>query len=169
MQRQSRFLVASVVLGAASLLAGCVAPGPLYETARYPYSPAEPAAAGYVQAPNPYVQYGRVADIEVIQSQTQGHGTGGGGALAGGAIGGVVGNQIGSGGGRVAATVLGLVGGALLGNQIEAQNNAPRVYQNYRVSVETEGGGYRAFDVANPGDLRIGDRVRIDHGQISRV
>ena len=47
-------------------------------------------------------------------------------------------------------------------------NRAPRAYQSYRVSVQTDNGGYRAFDVPSPGDLRIGDRVRIDNGQISR-
>ena len=35
--------------------------------------------------------------------------------------------------------------------------------------VRDDNGGYRAFDVQNPGDLRIGDRVRIDNGQISRM
>ena len=55
-----------------------------------------------------------------------------------------------------------------LGNSIEANNNRPRVYESYRVSVQTDNGGFRAFDVPSPGDLRIGDRVRIDNGQISR-
>jgi len=83
-------------------------------------------------------------------------------------VGGLLGNQIGGGSGRTAATVAGVVGGALLGNTIEGHNNAPRVYESYRVSVQTDNGGYRAFDVPSPGDLRIGDRVRIDNGQISR-
>lgn len=43
----------------------------------------------------------------------------GAGALMGGIAGGAVGNAIGAGGGRTAATVLGLVGGAMLGNRIE--------------------------------------------------
>ncbi|RYF66707.1 MAG: glycine zipper 2TM domain-containing protein, partial [Comamonadaceae bacterium] len=89
-------------------------------------------------------------------------------AVAGGVLGGVVGNQFGRGSGRAAATALGIVGGALLGNTIEAQNNAPRAYESYRVSVQTDQGAYRVFDVPSPGDLRIGDRVRIDGGQLSR-
>ena len=80
-----------------------------------------------------------------------------------------MGTQFGRGNGRAAATALGIVGGALLGNTIEAQQNGPRAYEIYRVSVQTDRGGYRAFDVQNPGDLRIGDRVRIDNGQISRM
>ena len=62
-----------------------------------------------------------------------------------------------------------MIGGALLGNTIEAQQNGPRAYESYRISVQTDRGGYRAFDVQHPGDLRIGDRVRIDKGQLSRM
>ena len=43
----------------------------------------------------------------------------GAGALMGGIAGGAVGNAIGAGSGRAAATVLGLMGGAMLGNRIE--------------------------------------------------
>lgn len=43
----------------------------------------------------------------------------GAGGLMGAIAGGAVGNQIGHGGGRAAATVLGLVGGAILGDRIE--------------------------------------------------
>jgi outer membrane lipoprotein SlyB len=153
--------VASVL--ALSTLAACVAPQPVYQTSRYPYQP--PVQQ---MAPGPYVEYGRVANIEVIQSQSSGAPTTGGGAVAGGVVGGVLGNQIGHGSGRAAATALGVVGGALLGNSIEANSNAPRTYQTYRVSVQTDNGGYRAFDVPSPGDLRIGDRVVINNGQISR-
>jgi outer membrane lipoprotein SlyB len=116
----------------------------------------------------PYVEYGRVANIEVVQSQSAGAAPSGVGAVAGGVVGGVLGHQVGSGRGNTAATIAGAVGGALLGNAVESNNRAPRTYQSYRVSVQTDNGGYRAFDVPSPGDLRIGDRVRIDNGQISR-
>jgi uncharacterized protein YcfJ len=43
----------------------------------------------------------------------------GAGALIGGIAGGAMGNAIGDGGGRAAATVIGLIGGAMLGNRIE--------------------------------------------------
>ncbi|RYF63851.1 MAG: hypothetical protein EOO29_43420, partial [Comamonadaceae bacterium] len=91
----------------------------------------------------------------------------GGGAVAGGLIGGVVGNQIG-GAARATATALGLVGGALLGNAIEGRQNGPQVHETYRVSIQTDQGAWRVLDVPHPGDLRQGDRVRIDNGQISR-
>jgi len=158
-----RFISVSASMLALATLTACVAPAPVYQTSSYPYQAPQPVQQG------PYVEYGRVANIEVLRSQTPGYGTSGAGAVAGGVIGGVAGNQIGHGGGRAAATALGLVGGALLGNAIEANNNAPRVYESYRVSIQTDNGAYRAFDVAHPGDLRIGDRVRIDNGQISRI
>lgn len=163
MKISSRLVAVAASVLALSTLTACVAPAPVYQTTRYPYQPAYPQAQGA------YVEYGRVANIEVLQSQTAGTGTTGGGAVAGGVIGGVVGNQFGRGSGRAAATALGVVGGALLGNSIEANQNGPRTYQSYRVSVQTDNGAYRAFDVPSPGDLRIGDRVRIDNGQISRL
>lgn len=164
MKNPIRPLAVAASLLALATLTACVAPAPVYHTTRYPYQP--PA---YQAAPAPYVEYGQVAHIEVLRSQTAGTGTSGGGAVAGGLVGGVVGNQIGQGSGRAAATALGLVGGALLGNSIEAQQRGPRVYESYRISIQTDNGAYRAFDVPSPGDLRVGDRVRIDGGQISRM
>ncbi|KQX85041.1 glycine zipper 2TM domain-containing protein [Variovorax sp. Root473] len=161
-----RFISVTASVLALATLTACVAPAPVYQTSRYPYQ-APPRAIHYQEAA--YVEYGHVANIEVLRSETAGVGTTGGGAVAGGLLGGVVGNQFGHGNGRAAATALGLVGGALLGNAIEAQQNGPRAYESYRVSVQTDRGGYRAFDVQSPGDLRIGDRVRIDNGHISRL
>ena len=163
MKISTRSLSISASVLALATLTACVAPAPVYQTSRYPYQAPQPVAQA------PYVEYGQVANIEVIRSETQGTGTTGGGAVAGGVLGGVVGNQFGRGGGRAAATALGVVGGALLGNSIEANRNGPRAYESYRLSIQTENGAYRAFDVASPGDLRIGDRVRIEGGQISRM
>jgi len=163
MKIPTRFVSVGTCVLALAALTACVAPAPVYQTSRYPYQPVQP-----MPQQGPYVEYGRVANIEVLRSESAGTGTSGGGAVAGGVVGGLLGNQIGGGSGRTAATVAGVVGGALLGNAIEGRNNAPRVYESYRVSVQTDNGGYRAFDVPSPGDLRIGDRVRIDNGQISR-
>ncbi|MEJ8855502.1 glycine zipper 2TM domain-containing protein [Variovorax robiniae] len=165
MKKLPRILSVTASVLAVATLTACVAPAP-YTTSRYPYQPQ--AVYPAQPAPYAYTEYGRIANIEVLRTERPGTGTGGAGAVAGGVVGGVLGHQIGSGNGRTAATALGVIGGALLGNSIEAQNNGPRVYESYRVSIQTENGGYRAFDVPNPGDLRIGDRVRIDNGQISR-
>lgn len=160
-----RFASIAASLLALSALTACVQPQPVYETARYPYQAPPPPVP--VQQ-GPYVEYGRIANIEVIQSQSSGAAPTGAGAVVGGVLGGVAGHQIGSGRGNTAATIAGAVGGALLGNAVESNNNAPRTYQSYRVSVRTDSGAYRAFDVPSPGDLRVGDRVRIDNGQLSR-
>lgn len=51
--------------------------------------------------------------------------TSGGGAVLGAVVGGVLGNSLGGGFGRAAATGLGVVAGAALGNQVEANSTAP--------------------------------------------
>ena len=67
----------------------------------------------------------QVCDNQTVYTGQQ---TTGGGAVLGAVAGGAVGNAIGGGSGRAAATALGLIGGALLGNQIEG-NGRPS-YQN---------------------------------------
>ena len=66
-------------------------------------------------------EYGRVANIEVLQGRSQGQTTGAG-AVLGAVVGGVLGNQVGGGSGRTAATAVGVIGGALAGNAIEGRN-----------------------------------------------
>ena len=165
MQRFTR----SFALGGTVVLAGSLAacgynspaPGPQYSggSGVYQTAPAYPS--------NPMgTEYGRVSNIEVLQERAQGH-TSGAGAVLGAVVGGVLGNQVGKGTGRTAATAVGVLGGAVAGNAIEGRNNQESV-QGYRISVQLDQGGYRVYDVSNPGDLRIGDRVRPYNGQISR-
>lgn len=166
MRKIQRPLAAAAVVVLAASLAACghnrPAPAPQYSGG---YS------SGYQTAPvypnNPAgTEYGRVSNIEVLQGRSQG--TSGAGAVIGAVVGGVLGNQIGKGSGRAAATGVGIVGGAVAGNAIEGRNNSQEV-QGYRLSVQLDQGGYRVYDVASPGDLRIGDRVRLYNGQISRL
>ena len=82
-------------------------------------------------------------------------------------MGGVLGHQIGGGSGRAAATGVGVIGGALAGNAIEARNNNAGP-SGYRIVISLDQGGQRDYDVSSPGDLRVGDRVRVVNGQISR-
>ncbi len=63
--------------------------------------------------------------------------------------------------GRGAATVIGALGGAALGNQVGQQMNAPG---GYRIDVRLSDGSMRGFDVPGAGDWQPGDRVRIDGG-----
>ncbi len=58
----------------------------------------------------------RVCTNESVRVQSQKSGAG---ALMGGLAGGAVGNAIGNGGGRAAATIIGIFGGAILGDRVE--------------------------------------------------
>lgn len=112
------------------------------------------------------VEYGRVNNIEVFQTQQEAQGSGLG-AVIGGVAGAVVGRQIGGGTGRDVATVAGALGGAVAGNAIEKNRN-PNVSQAYRVTVQMDNGGARSYDLPGTGELRIGDRVRVQNGQLFR-
>ena len=114
-----------------------------------------------------YVEYGRVNNIEVFQTQQQQAQGSGLGAILGGVAGAVVGHQFGGGRGRDVATVAGALGGAVAGNAIE-KNRDPGVGQAYRVTVQMDNGGARAYDMPSTGELRIGDRVRVQNGQLFR-
>jgi len=156
-------LAASVVV--AGTLAACAQPTPYpaQSNAGYPTYP----AAGSVPANSQYGnEYGTVAQIETLQSRSRTSGTG---AILGAVVGGVLGNQVGGGSGRAAATVLGAVGGGVAGNAIEGRGNNNGAIEGYRLIINLDQGGQRIYEVASPGDLRNGDRVRINGGQISRM
>ena len=76
--------------------------------------------------------------------------------------------QVGRGSGRAAATAVGVIGGAVAGNAIEGSSGGTGADQSYRLTIQFDRGGYRAYDVGSVGDLRTGDRVRVYNGQISR-
>jgi uncharacterized protein YcfJ len=108
-----------------------------------------------------------------------------GGAIMGGLFGGVIGHQIGAGGGKDAATALGVMLGAIAGDQMAARNEggytnngqyetAQRevkrcrtVYDTqsritgYRVSYEYRGQNYTTFMRNNPGNS-LPVRVSVD-------
>lgn len=109
------------------------------------------------------VQYGVVQNIETVRAQSQ---TSGGGAIVGGVVGGLIGHQVDHGARKDLATGVGVVAGALIGNEIEKNNRG--AHDIYRVTVQTERGGVRSFDYATLNDLRIGDRVRIENNQLYR-
>ncbi|MGV8806099.1 MAG: glycine zipper 2TM domain-containing protein [Polaromonas sp.] len=88
----------------------------------------------------------------------------GAGALVGALAGGVVGNAIGSGGGRAAATMIGAVGGAMVGDNLERpgaqlqnvqQCTTQTFYENrashYNVVYEYQGAQYTAQMANDPG------------------
>lgn len=134
---------------------------PYYGNSSGGYSSAPTPTAGYNNA---YAQYGVVRDIERLPMATRSPGAG---ALLGGVLGAVVGNQIGSGSGRAAATVVGAVGGAMVGNSVENRN--ARGDDIYRVTVSLQNGDRASFDFRQVDDLRVGDRVRVEGGQVYRL
>ena len=112
-----------------------------------------------------YAQYGQVRNIDVIPVASR---TSGGGAVLGAVLGAVVGNQFGSGGGRALATGAGAIGGAVVGNNIEQRRNRGD-NEVYRVSVRFDNGDVRDFDFQRIDDLRPGDRVKFEDGQLYRI
>jgi uncharacterized protein YcfJ len=88
----------------------------------------------------------------------------GGGAVLGAVAGGAVGNAIGNGGGRALATVIGLVGGAMVGDRVEGTSNQVQnvqqcstqtFYENrashYNVVYEYQGTQYNVQMAQDPG------------------
>ena len=88
----------------------------------------------------------------------------GGGAILGAVAGGAVGNAIGNGNGRALATMIGLVGGALVGDRVEGTNNQVQnvqqcstqtFYENrtslYNVVYEYHGTQYNVQMANDPG------------------
>jgi outer membrane lipoprotein SlyB len=166
-------LVSAAALAAG--LAGCADNSDPYGPNNYPVSSVNPNPGGVAYAPGAptyaapqgVVEYGRVTNVALVSNGTRASGSAGAGTVIGGVVGGVLGNQIGHGTGRAAATILGAVGGAAVGNSLENRN---RQYATngpvYRVWVQTDSGVTRTYDVASTGDLRPGDRVRIENGVI---
>lgn len=92
---------------------------------------------GRVLSATPIVQQVGIPQ-QVCGNETvySGNRTTGGGAVLGAIVGGAVGNSIGKGSGRAAATAIGVLGGAAVGNQIEGSDQPQ--YQNVqRCSTET--------------------------------
>lgn len=138
-----------------------------YPTTSYPTTTYPAATYPSQGQQSAYVEYGRVSNIEVLQTQGKAQGSGVG-ALIGGVAGAVVGHQIGGGSGRDIATVVGALGGAVAGNAVE-KNGPGAVSETFRISVQVDNGSFRSYDLPSPGQLRPGDRVRIENGQLYRL
>jgi outer membrane lipoprotein SlyB len=113
-----------------------------------------------------YTQYGVVDSISTVQADNNGSSPIGIGTVIGGVVGGVLGNQVGGGTGRSVATAAGVVGGAVVGHQIE--KNRSNNTAAYQIRVRLDNGRYESYTQDSIGDMRNGDRVRIDNGRVSR-
>lgn len=88
------------------------------------------------------------------------------GTIAGGVAGGVVGNQFGGGNGKTALTVLGAVGGALAGREVERNIRQQQTVTHYELTVRMNDGGTRQFRSAQPFAFASGDHVRVENNQL---
>jgi outer membrane lipoprotein SlyB len=153
--------LAAISMAAMVVMAGCGSG--TAEPAAAPAAPAQTraAAAPVPPRPMPSAHLGAVTHIEALTERPKGSGVG---AVAGGVLGGVVGHQVGDGNGQKAATVVGAVGGALLGNKIE-RDRAEKV-TGYRVDVRMDNGDVRSFQQTDLNGLSVGSRVRSDGGSL---
>jgi outer membrane lipoprotein SlyB len=154
MNKMTRSFGAVLTAGALATLAACGS------SPRYDPPASYPAVGGSTVPVNG--QYGRVTSINVIGA---GERTTGAGAVLGALVGAAVGNQVGSGSGRTAATGVGAVGGAIIGNQIEKR----RADDVYRVTVRYDNGFVQQYDYERIDNLRIGDRVMYENGNLRIV
>lgn len=114
-------------------------------------------------------EYGRITNIEYLPvGTTTSNNSSILGAVVGGIAGGLLGNTVGGGSGRAAATVLGGVAGAAIGSQIARNQAGATTAPGYRITMVTDQGLTRVYEVPATGDLRVGDRVRVDGGVIYR-
>ena len=153
--KRTCILVAAAGLG----LAACATPDDPYRTT-YPGGPSYPTAPIQDVA-----RYGYVESIDTVTAERRdGLGVGAvGGAIAGGAIG----SQIGSGSGRAAATIGGAVVGGVVGHQVEQHvrgNQAAGVEYVFRVRMDD--GSYQTFRKETHDNIRVGDRVRVERGNL---
>ena len=156
---------------AAAMLAACSSypvanTSPSYPTSTYPTTTSYPAASYPVAG----TEYGRITNIEYMPVGTNAPNHNGIiGAVVGGLAGAAIGSQIGGGTGRTAATVLGGVAGAAIGNQVARNQQGVTTAPGYRITMQSDQGVMRTFEVPATGDLRVGDRVRVDNGVIYRA
>lgn len=84
---------------------------------------------------------------------------------AGAVVGGLIGNQFGGGSGKTALTVVGALGGGLLGHKAESKSR-DKVYE---VIVKMDDGSHRTVSYQSQPPVRQGDRVRLRDGQLVLV
>lgn len=155
-----RFAASSLLVAFA--MAGCASPdyhGPTGSAPAYPV----PVHSYPAQAQHP--QTYMVGTVESIQIRQEAAPVGiGTGAVVGGVVGGLIGNQVGGGRGRKLATAAGVVGGAVVGHQMEQRNAQAR--DSYQVGVRLDNGAYRTVVQDGIAGLRIGSRVRIENERV---
>lgn len=148
---------------AAPVTANALAPAPVRAPAPAP-APAPQPEPQYAAAPAPAPKVcnncGVIEAIHEVNTRASGSGVG---AAGGAVVGGLLGNQVGGGHGKQVATVLGAIGGAVAGNQIEGNVRATR---SYNIVVRLDNGKTRTVHQSAAPGWRQGDRVRIVNGAL---
>ena len=115
-------------------------------------------------APSRYERHcsecGVIESVQEIQTKGQGSGLG---AVGGGVVGGLLGNQVGGGHGKDAMTVVGAIGGAMAGNEVEKRVKSAT---SYATTVRFDDGSSRVISEANLPTWRAGDKVKVIDGVI---
>ena len=125
-----------------------------------PPAPNQPAPA--IAPPKPVCHDCGV--IESVREVEKPGAANGAGAAIGGIAGGLLGHQTGKGTGRDVMTVLGAIGGALAGNEIE--KNTKKV-KSYEIDIRFDDGTSRLITQNTPPAWRMGDRVKLVNGVIT--
>lgn len=158
---KNRYTLTALGLAAAVLLAACGPQegqdagqaGTAIELKSAP-SPVKKVAA-------PRADLGTVTAVTPIRSTEKPSGAG---AVIGGVLGAAVGNQIGDGSGRKIATVVGAVGGAKAGHEIEKDRNT-RI-TGYRIDIRFDDGRETSVTRTEAGAFATGQRVKMSNGEV---
>ena len=103
-----------------------------------------------------------VEAINVIEGNGDGNYVG---TIGGGVVGALLGSQVGDGNGKTAAQIAGALGGAYVGRNIE--RNA-RQTKHFEVVIRFPNGGSQTVQYANDPGLRVGEKVKINDGVLTR-
>ena len=125
---------------------------------RQPQQQPQQQYAAAAPAPQVCSNCGVIEAIHEVNTRAEGSGVG---AAGGAVVGGLLGTQVGGGHGKQLATVLGAVGGAVAGNQIEGSVRATR---SYNIVVRLDNGKTRTVHQSAAPNWRQGDRVRVVNG-----
>lgn len=161
MQRIARV---AVPLLAASLLGACaVAP----RSNNGGWSQTYPGSG----SPNYTTSFGTVTGIEMARDGGSAAPTGSG-AVIGGIVGAVAGRAMAGSSTdgyrqRNVATALGAAVGAFMGHQVERHNQ--REAAGVRVTIALDRGGNVTLEQRDIGDIRVGDRVRVEGDRVMRA
>ena len=117
-----------------------------------------------VEAPKPVVKPGLLGTVEAVREVELAGEAKGIGAVGGGVAGAVLGHNIGD--HNKLVTILGAAGGALLGNQIEKQTRATKIWE---MTVRLDDGSTRTIKSDAQPAWRQGDRVRLLNGELQPV